>query len=271
MHAGDAAKEEDIPHFSEEEETMSQTGRPLTDEEMKELGLSPPQDDINDDVEDLEEVNVEESEEEEEESAGTAEQYFQKYGVMKPPPCPKQMPQMGGRMRPPEPPGPPPGRAAVEPKPAEPKPLEPKLTRQKPKPKPAEPKLAGQKPKPKPAEPPAAVPPPPPGPPPAGVTTVQWTKCTKTMAVLPPPPPPAAAHSSTSSSSRPCEAVVPYDEDDEYELGEEPDPQSTNTAMVKWKQQLGSYILGHAMALMSSMLLCSVSNDVIDTCQQVRQ
>ena len=215
MHAGDAAEGEDVPHFSEEEETMSQTGRPMTDQEMKELGLSPPQDAMDDD--DVE-VEVEESEEEEG-GDGTAEQYFQKYGVMKPPPCPKQMPQMGGRMRPPEPAGPPP----------------------------------------KPAEPPAAVPPPPPGPP--GVT-VQWTKCTKTMAVLPqppPPPPPAAAHSSKSSSSRPCEAVVPYDEEDEYELGEEPDPQcTTNTAMVKWKQQLGSYILGHVMALMSSMLLCTV-------------
>lgn len=226
MHAGDAAEPEDVPHFSEEEEeeTMSQTGRPMTDQEMEELGIPMPKDDMDDDdVENLEESNVEESEEEEEHE--TAELYLKKYGVMKPPPCPKQMPQMGGRMRPPEPPGPPPGRAAVEPKPAELKP--------------AEPKPAGQKPKLKPAEP--AVPPPPPGPPPAGVTTVQWTQCTKTMAVLPPPPPPAAAHSSTSSSSRPCEAVVPYDEDDEYELDEEPDPQSTtSTAMVKWKQPLGS-------------------------------
>ena len=50
MHAGDAAEGEDVPHFSEEEEeTMSQTGRPMTDQEMKELGLSPPQD-----VEDVE-------------------------------------------------------------------------------------------------------------------------------------------------------------------------------------------------------------------------
>ena len=212
MHAGDAAEGEDVPHFSEEEEeTMSQTGRPMTDQEMKELGLSPPQD--------VEDVEVEESEEEEGHGDGTAEQYFQKYGVMKPPPCPKQMPQMGGRMRPPEPAGPPP----------------------------------------KPAEPPAAVPPPPPGPP--GVTVHQWTRCTKTMAVVPqppPPPPPRAAHSNKSSSSRPCEAVVPYDEDDEYELGEAPDQSTTNTAMVKWKQQLGSYILGHVMALMSSMLLCTV-------------
>ena len=58
MHAGDAAEGEDVPHFSEEEEeTMSQTGRPMTDQEMKELGLSPPQD--------VEDVEVEESEEEE--------------------------------------------------------------------------------------------------------------------------------------------------------------------------------------------------------------
>ena len=55
-----------------------------------------PKDDMDDDdVEDLEENNVEESEEEEGVD-GTAEQYFQKYGVMKPPPCPKQMPKWGG-------------------------------------------------------------------------------------------------------------------------------------------------------------------------------
>ena len=138
-----------------------------------------PKDDMDDDdVEDLEENNVEESEEEEGVD-GTAEQYFQKYGVMKPPPCPKQMPKWGGRMRPPEPAGPPPGhKAPVKPAKAEPKPAD--------------------------VGPAAAVPLPPAPPPPAGVTTVQWTKavCTKTTAVMPPPPPPAVeARSSTSSRS----------------------------------------------------------------------
>lgn len=97
MHAGDAAEAEDVPYFSEEEETMSQTGRPMTDQELEEMGLSPPKDDMDDDdVEDLEEINDVEESEEEEGGDGTAEQYFQKYGVMKPPPCPKQMPKWGG-------------------------------------------------------------------------------------------------------------------------------------------------------------------------------
>ena len=253
MHAGDAAEAEDVPYFSEEEETMSQTGRPMTDQELEEMGLSPPKDDMDDDdVEDLEEINDVEESEEEEGGDGTAEQYFQKYGVMKPPPCPKQMPQMGSRMRPPEPAGPPPGhKAPVKPAKAEPKPAD--------------------------VGPAAAVPPQPAPPPPAGVTTVQWTKavCTKTTAVLPPPPPPAVeAHSSTSSSSRPSEAVVPYEEeyDDEYELGGGPDPNSTTgTAMVKWKQQLGSYIgTCHGSDVKHDIMHC-VTNDVIDTCQPVRQ
>lgn len=115
MYAGDDAEEEkeDIPHFSEdEEETMSQTGRPMTDEEMRAIGLTPAKDD-------LEDVEVDSTEEDDEEDEGMdGDGYFQKYGVMKPPPCPKPMPQQGGKMRPPEPPGPPPGRAKAEPVPA---------------------------------------------------------------------------------------------------------------------------------------------------------
>ena len=134
-----------IPHFSEEEETMSQTGREMTDEEMRAMGLTPPQDEVDEQVE-SEHMEQEESEEGDED----ADQYFQKYGVTKPPPCPKQMPTQGGRtQRPPEPPGPPPGYMAPAAKPAglkpEPQPAAKPGPKRVPKPKPAaqvpEPKL----------------------------------------------------------------------------------------------------------------------------------
>ena len=234
MYAGDDAEEEkeDIPHFSEdEEETMSQTGRPMTDEEMRAIGLTPPKDD-------LEDVEVDSTEEDDEEDEGMdGDGYFQKYGVMKPPPCPKPMPQQGGKMRPPEPPGPPPGRAKAEPVPAA-------------------------------AKGPCTVPPPPP---PPQVTTVEWTKTQKVCqtTVLPPPPPPKVEAAASSSSSKPCEAVVPYEEEyDEYELEEDPDPKSTtSTEMVKWKQQLG-YIYMHSTDVKHDIHIHCMTKHVMDTCQR---
>ena len=282
MHAGDAATtEEDIPHFSEEEETMSQTGRDMTDEEMRAMGLTPPKDEVDEvDEEVTEEVESEEGDDD-------PEQYFQKYGVMKPPPCPKPMPMQGGRttqrpnepaapppQRPPEPPGPPPGymAPATKPssglKPAASKPgpkrvLKPQPAAQVPKPAAAVPKAAGAGSKP---AAPVVVPPPT-----AGVT-VQWTKavCTQTT-VLPPPPPPAAVESkSSSSSSRPSEAVVPYEDEGDYELGGDPDPKGM--AMVKWKQQLGFYIFYIFIYLNNDIYRHCMTNQVIyRTCQGIRQ